>query len=124
VSHQLLIFELSAQHDDPPVGVDADLSFGNRPVAEELAFDLAHEADVVEVWREVVTVRDLVGESDGLARLVTGVALDSAGAASEGGGCTVTSDVSSAAAATWVEEELQSDASREGRLRDSCQLTG
>ena len=28
------IFELPAQDDDPAVGVDADRSFGNRPVAE------------------------------------------------------------------------------------------
>jgi len=39
--------ELAAQHHDPAVGVDADWSLGNRPIAEQLAFHLAHETDVV-----------------------------------------------------------------------------
>ena len=65
----LWIVELSAQGDNAAIGVHADLPLGNRPVAEQLAFDLAHKADIVQV-RTMVTMRDRVRETDDLARLV------------------------------------------------------
>jgi hypothetical protein len=52
------IFELPAQDHDPAVGVDADRSLGNRPIAEQLALHLAHRTDVVELWDGVLMVRD------------------------------------------------------------------
>ena len=56
----LEIFDLPAQDHDPAVGVDADLSFGKRPVAKQLALHLAHETDIVDLWWALLTVRDRV----------------------------------------------------------------
>src|SRR6476646_10333106 len=43
------VVELPAEDHDPAVGVDADRSLGNRPIAEQLALHLTHKADVVEL---------------------------------------------------------------------------
>ena len=52
------IVELPAQDHDPAVGVDADRSLGNRPVAEQFALDLAHQTDVIQLRCRLPTVGD------------------------------------------------------------------
>lgn len=69
------IVELSAQDDDAAVSVDADLSLGNRPVAEQLTLHLAHKTDVIQL-RTMIVMSDRVRETDDLSRLVMRVALD------------------------------------------------
>ncbi len=44
-----VVVDLTSKDDDPTIGVDRDLPFGKRPVTEQLALDLAHEAHVIEV---------------------------------------------------------------------------
>jgi hypothetical protein len=110
------IFELPPQDHDPAVSVDADRSFGNGPVAEQLALYLAYETDVVKLRYGVVMVSNRVREPHHLAGLVMGLALDLARAATERGRRTIANEVPSPFPAVRVEEELQRRArSQSGR---------
>jgi hypothetical protein len=113
-----------AQHHDPAVGVDADLSLGNRPVAEQLALDLAHETDVIQPRYDAFMVCDRVREPDNLAGLVMGLALDPACAAAARGRRAGANDVPSPFAAARVEEELQRSARSKSGRDNRGQLTG
>ena len=101
------VFELPTQDHDPAVGVDADRSLGNRPVAEQLALHLAHETDVVKLRYRVIMVSNRVCEPNHLAGLVMGLALDLARAAAERGRRAIVNEVPSPFPAARVEEELQ-----------------
>jgi len=117
------IFELPAQDHDPAVGIDADRSLGNRPIAEQLAFDLAHKADVVQLRDGVLVVRDRVRDPDKLARLVMGLALEPAYALAERGRSAVADEVLSPLTAARVEEELQRGAGRQSGRGDPSETT-
>jgi hypothetical protein len=117
------IFELSAQDHDPAVGVDADRSLGNCPIAEQLGLHFAHKTDVVQLWCGVLMVRDRVRDPDNLARFVMGVALDPARAAAERGSRAVANEVPAPFPAARVEEELQRGARRQSERGNSGQLT-
>ena len=117
------IFELTTQHHDPAVSVDADRALGNRPIAEQLALHLAHKTDVVQLRYGVLTARDRVRDPDKPACLVMGVALDLPRAAAERGRRAVPNEVPSPLAAARVEEELQRGAGRRSQRGNRGQLT-
>ena len=118
----LWIVELSTQDHDAAVSIDADLSLGNRPVAEQLALHLAHEADVVQLWTMFV-MRDRVRETDDLSRLVMRVALDYPPAAPKRAQGSVSSEVAPPPAVAWIEEELEHDPRDQTGAGDRGQLT-
>jgi hypothetical protein len=106
------VIELSAQHHDPSVGIDADPTLWDRPVAEQVALNFAHEADVVQFRRRLLTVRDRMRQTDDLARIVVGSALDPPCTAPERRPGAVANEVPSPLAAARVKEELKRDARR------------
>ena len=118
----LSIVELPAQDNDPAIRIDADLSLGNRPVAEQLTLHLAHETDIVQLHR-LVTMRNRVPDPGELAGLVMGLALDPASTAVDRGSRPVANKVPSPLAAARVQEELKRDTRREGGHGDLSQLT-
>jgi hypothetical protein len=107
LAHSLFVVDGSTKNDDSVVGVDADLSLGKGPVAEQLALDLAHEADVVEVRRAVTAVRDGVREPDHLPGLIVCLALDSPATTTNRAHRAVAYEVSPSSAAARIEEELK-----------------
>jgi hypothetical protein len=119
----LRVLELSAEHDDPAVGVDADLPLGDCPVSEQLALDLADQTDVVELAGVAMAAGDRVRESDHLARLVVGVAFELPCAATQRASCAVAQQLSPSAAVAGIEEELKRRTGRERRRRD-CEKPG
>ena len=118
----LWIVELSAQDDDAAVRVDTDLSLGNRPVAEQLALHLAHEADIVELC-PMTLMSDRVRETDGLSRLVMCVALDYPLAPPKRAFGSISSEVAPPPAAAWIEEELEHDPRCQTGAGDRGQLS-
>ena len=118
----LWIVELSAQDDDAAVRVDTDLSLGNRPVAEQLALYLAHEADIVQLCTMIV-MRDRMRETNGLSRLVMCVALDHPLAAPKRALGSISSEVAPPPAAAWIEEELEHDPRGQTGAGDRGQLS-
>jgi hypothetical protein len=105
--HLPFVVERAAEHDNPAISVDADLSLGNRPVAEKLALHLAHETDVIDRAGVVGAVRDRVREPDELARLVVRVTLDPPSTATNRAHRAVANEVSPALAAARIKEELE-----------------
>jgi hypothetical protein len=111
----ITVVDCPAEDDDPAVGVDADLSLRHGPVAEQLALDLAHEANIVELRRAPVAVRDRVHEPDDLARLVVRLALEPPSATASGAQGAVTHKPPPPLAAARVKEELERRTTRERR---------
>jgi hypothetical protein len=123
LAQALFIVYDSAENDDSAVSVDADLSLGDGPVAEQLALDLAHQPDVVELRYVVVTVRDRAREPDHLPGLIVCLALDPPAAATNRAHGAVAYEVSPAFAAARIEEELKHGPSGQRANRACGQLT-
>jgi hypothetical protein len=88
---------------------------------EQLALDLAHKADIVQV-RTMVTMRDRVRETDDLARLIMRAALHYPFAAAKRASGAVANELAPPPAAMRIEEELEHDSRGQRGASDHRQL--
>jgi hypothetical protein len=101
------VLKRPAQDDDAAVGVDADPSLRDGPVAEQLALHLAYEADIVELRRMLAAVGNRVHEPDDLARFVMRLALEPPSATTSRAHAAVAQEPPPPLAAARVQEELE-----------------